>query len=60
LAILYPKALGQHHCYTMYSKPTKMYRQNSGLDENKDGSVTVCDIDERMQRLFPTAYMVRK
>ncbi len=60
LAILYPKALGQDFCYTLYSNPTKSYRQNSGLDENKDNHVTVSDIDRRMKRLYPTAYMTEK
>mgnify|MGYP006268721879 CR=1 FL=1 len=60
LAILYPKALGQDFCYTLYAHPTKAYRQNSGLDENKDRHVTVSDIDRRMKRLFPTAYMAAK
>ena len=56
LAILYPRACKQDYCYTLYAKPSKSYSQNSGLDENKDGRVTVSDIDRRMQRLYPTAY----
>ncbi|MDX2247610.1 MAG: transglycosylase SLT domain-containing protein [Bacteroidia bacterium] len=60
LAILYPKALEYGTGYTLYSKPTKMYNQNIGLDENKDGSVTVSDISERMKRLFPTAFYTPK
>ncbi|MDX2247770.1 MAG: transglycosylase SLT domain-containing protein [Bacteroidia bacterium] len=58
LAILYPKARKQDYCYTLYAQPGKSYEQNAGLDENKDGSVTVSDIDRRMKRLYPTAYMV--
>lgn len=58
LAILYPKARKQDYCYTLYAKPGKSYEQNAGLDENKDGRVTVSDIDRRMKRLYPTAYMV--
>lgn len=58
LGILYPRAIGQDFCYTLYAKPSKSYRQNSGLDENKDGVVSVSDIDKRMQRLFTEAYMV--
>ena len=57
LAILYPKAIGQDYCYTLYAKPSKAYKQNSGLDENKDGRVTISDVDRRLKRLFPTAYM---
>lgn len=57
LAILYPRALKGDYCYTLYSTPSKKYKQNVGLDENNDGRVTVSDIDKRMQRIFPTAYM---
>ncbi|MEO0470621.1 MAG: transglycosylase SLT domain-containing protein [Bacteroidota bacterium] len=56
LAVLYPKARDQDYCYSLYAKPTRSYEQNAGLDENRDGRVTVSDIDKRMQRLFPTAY----
>ncbi len=57
LAILYPKARQQESCYTLYASPTKAYKQNSGLDEDKDGRVTVGDIDKRMKRLYPSAYI---
>lgn len=57
LAVLYPKARQQDPCYALYAKPSKAYRQNSGLDENRDGIVTVSDIDLRMKRLFPQAYI---
>ena len=57
LAILYPKAISQDYCYTLFSKPARAYKQNAGLDENRDGRVTVSDIDKRMQRIFPTAYL---
>ena len=30
---------------------------NSGLDEDKDGRVTVQDIDKFVKRIYPTAYM---
>ena len=56
LGILYPKALNQDPCYTLFSKPSRAYTQNSGLDENRDGRISVSDIDRRMSRLFPTAY----
>jgi hypothetical protein len=57
LAILYPKAISQDYCYSLFSKPARAYKQNAGLDENKDGRVTVSDIDKRMRRIFPTAYL---
>ncbi|MEZ4825711.1 MAG: lytic transglycosylase domain-containing protein [Bacteroidia bacterium] len=57
LAVLYPKARGEGDpCYALYAAPSKVYQQNSGLDENRDGVVTVSDIDKRMKRLFMTAY----
>lgn len=57
LAILYPKAIKEDACFVLYAKPSIMYKQNSGLDENKDGVVTVTDIDKRMLRIFPAAYI---
>jgi len=60
LGILYPRAIGQDYCYTLFAHPSKKYRQNSGLDENKDHAVTVSDIDLRMKRIFPTAYLATK
>ncbi|MEM6263532.1 MAG: transglycosylase SLT domain-containing protein [Bacteroidota bacterium] len=59
LAILYPKALDMDYCFSMYEKPSKTYRINRGLDENKDGRVTVSDIDKRMKRIYPTAYLAK-
>lgn len=58
LGILYPKARGQDFCFSLYARPSQAYRQNSGLDENKDGNITVSDIDARMRRLFKEAYGV--
>ncbi len=60
LAILYPKARSGDFCYTLYAKPSKAYQMNSGLDEDKDGRVTVSDIDRRMRRIYKTAYVAEK
>lgn len=60
LAILYPKARGGDYCYTLYAKPGQSYRQNSGLDEDKDGRVTVSDVDRHLKRKYPEAYQVVK
>ncbi|MBX7240912.1 MAG: transglycosylase SLT domain-containing protein [Bacteroidia bacterium] len=60
LAILYPKALSGDYCYTLYAKPSIAFKQNAGLDEDKDGRVTVSDVDKRMQRVFPKAYIAGK
>lgn len=60
LSILYPKARKQDYCYTLYAKPSKAYAQNSGLDEDKDGRVSISDIDKHMKRLYTQAYMIEK
>lgn len=60
LAILYPKARGGDYCYTLYAKPGQSYRQNSGLDEDRDGRVTVSDVDRHLKRKYPDAYQVSK
>ena len=60
LGILYPRAISQDFCYALFAKPTKQYDMNRGLDENRDGVVTVSDIDRRMKRMFPTAYLIDK
>jgi Transglycosylase SLT domain len=60
LGILFPKAISGDQCFTLYANPSVQYKQNAGLDEDKDGRVTVSDIDRRMQRIYPTAYMKGK
>ncbi len=57
LGILYPKARGQDYCYTLFARPSESYRQNKGLDKDKDGRVTVSDVDKHLKALFPEAYM---
>ncbi len=58
LAILYPRAIGEDYCYTLYAEPSKAYTMNIGLDKNKDGRVTIQDIDKHLRKLYPTAYHV--
>lgn len=56
LAVLYPKALArgpEAGCYTLFTHPSRTYRSNRGLDENRDKRITVCDLDQRFARLFP-------
>ncbi len=60
LAVLYPKALGEDYCYTMYAEPSKNYEMNKGLDINTDGRVTVQDIDLFLKKKYMTAYGVQK
>lgn len=60
LAILYPQALAEDFCYTLYAAPNQAYRQNSGLDQDRDGRVTVSDVDKYLKRIYPSAYMLNK
>ncbi len=60
IAILYPMALKEDYCYTLYEEPEAAYRQNVGLDQDRDGRVTIQDIDKFLKRIYPTAYMRTK
>lgn len=58
LAILYPKARQQDYCYTLYARPSQAYQRNTGLDTDKDGRVSVSDVDRYLKQMFPTAYVL--
>lgn len=59
LAVLYPAAVGKSQAYVLYQKPTLAYEQNSGLDVNKDGKVSVKDISRKMHRNYRKAFDIR-
>ncbi len=59
-AVQFPSATGEDYCYTLYKKSEKEYSTHEILDSNKDGRITLKDIDDRMKRMFPTAYMTEK
>lgn len=40
MSILWPRAVGQPDSYVLWKEGTTAYRQNSGLDLNKDGNIT--------------------
>jgi hypothetical protein len=40
MAILWPAAIGKANSWVLFSRPSAHYDRNSGLDTNKDGSVT--------------------
>jgi hypothetical protein len=40
MAILWPKAIGKPNGYVLFSSPSVVYKQNKGLDLDKDGDVT--------------------
>ncbi len=56
LAILYPKAIGEDMDFVLYRKPSQTYQNNSGLDEDHNGEISIADIDLRLKRLYPSAY----
>jgi hypothetical protein len=44
MAVLYPKAIGKADEYVLFKNPSINYRQNSGLDLNKDGLIRVSEV----------------
>ena len=60
LAVLYPTSLKEDYCYTLYANPSVSYKMNKGLDFNRDGRVTVSDIDKRLKKRYPDAYIAEK
>ena len=43
MAVLYPKGVGKGSDFVLFKKGTKNYKQNSGLDLNGDGEITVAE-----------------
>lgn len=61
MAVLLPAAVGKGSGHVLFKKPGVAYRQNSGLDLNGDGLITVGEAAERVRRRFgasPTAAAV--
>ena len=52
LAILMPKYIGAHPDTKVFIDPSVAYRQNAGLDANKDGYVTVREICSKVQAMY--------
>jgi|DEB0MinimDraft_6_1074348.scaffolds.fasta_scaffold00033_6 hypothetical protein len=46
--------------YVLYASPSKAYKQNIGLDEDRDGKVTIFDIEAHVQRKYPSAFAATK
>jgi hypothetical protein len=40
MTILFPKAVGKPEAFVLFKSPTKAFKQNKGLDVNKDSQVT--------------------
>ena len=49
MAILWPAAVGKTEAYVLFAQPTKAYKQNAGLDANKDGAVTKGEAASKVQ-----------
>lgn len=60
LAALAPEVVGEDFCTSLFVEPSPEYTFHEGLDENKDGRVTVQDVDKYLKRVYPTAYMIPK
>lgn len=54
MAILWPKAVGKPDDYVLFDKLNKptTYRQNAGLDFNKDGKITKWEATSRVRALY--------
>lgn len=55
LAVLYPKGIGRGKDYVLFEKGTKQYAQNSGLDLNGDGKITVGEACRKVSERLGTA-----
>lgn len=60
LGILYPRAITSAQDAILFANPSKRYKQNIGLDFNKDGQITKKDIEQHLHVMFPSALLVRK
>lgn len=60
IGVLYPDGLAEDYCFSLYQSNEDDYHFHSGLDEDKDGRITLQDIDKFMKRIYPTAYQVPK
>lgn len=51
MAVLWPRAIGQPETHVLWEKASKptTYRQNSGLDINKDGAITKAEAAAKVQ-----------
>lgn len=52
MAVLYPKAIGKPDGYALFRSGTIAYRQNAGLDTNKDGVITKFEAAAKVRAKF--------
>ena len=52
MTILWPKAVGKPDAHVIFESPTKAYKQNKGLDVNKDNQVTKGEAASKVQKML--------
>jgi len=52
MAILYPAAIGKPSSHALFKKGTTAYKQNSGLDKNKNGEITLKEISSKVRTMY--------
>lgn len=60
MSILYPAAIGRGPEHTLFRQGTTAYRQNQGLDVNRDGRVTVGEATEKVRAYMPNAEVLQR
>ena len=55
MAVLWPKAIGKGLDFVLWERGTVQYRQNSGLDIDRDGRITVLDASDKVRRILSDA-----
>jgi len=51
MAVLYPKAVGKDSDYVLFREGTIAYKQNKGLDKDKDGIITKADAASKVRNI---------
>lgn len=50
MSVLYPKAIGKSPDYTLFTRGSKAYTQNRGLDTNRDGKVSKAEASSKVKQ----------
>ncbi len=50
MAVLFPKAIGKGNGFVLFTRPSKAYTQNRGLDGDGDGRITVAEAAKRVRQ----------
>jgi hypothetical protein len=49
MTILFPRAVGKPEAFVLFQSPSTAFKQNEGLDANKDGQVTKAEAAAKVQ-----------